>query len=304
MKPPSKQEIPIWTISKLITWTTDYFISQNIESPRIAAELLLAHCLKIKRLDLYLQHDKPLTQSELAHYKSLIKRRVNREPVAYITGVKGFWNLDLEVSENVLIPRPDTECLIEAALEVIPKSSQGEMMHILDLGTGSGAIILSLASERSENCCFYAVDISHHASMQALKNRNNNHFEKMVSFITGNWFGPFKKQPFFDVIVSNPPYIPRADIDGLEPEIRNHEPFLALDGDTDGLRCIRDIIGAAPYYLNPGGCLLMEIGFDQKEQVRMIAEGAGCFEHIEFIKDYAGHHRVVKMNQPRYVSIK
>lgn len=283
----------LWTISKLMTWTTEYFETHGIDSPRMTAEILLAHCLGINRIDLYMQYDKPLTAQELAHFKSLIKRRVDREPVAYITGTKGFWTLDLDVSPKVLVPRPDTECLVEQALSVIPVKIEGEPLAILDLGTGSGAIILALASERPDHR-YVAVDISWDAAWLARKNQIKEVSNTPVFFINGNWFGPFKPDQQFDMIVSNPPYIPRADIETLEPEVRQYEPRLALDGDDDGLACIRHIVNSAKDYLKPGGYLMMEMGFDQKKAVQALFNDYSCYEHVEFFKDYTGNDRVVK----------
>ena len=296
MKTSSDNASSVWTISKLIAWTCDYFLGRGIDSPRLTAELLLSHSLGLKRLDLYLQHDKPLSQEELAHFKSLIKRRADREPVAYITGSKGFWTLDLDVTPDVLIPRPDTECLVESAIQVIPATNGEEPMHILDLGTGSGAIILSIATERPENR-YYAVDISEKALQLARKNRDKNGIKAPVFFMRGAWFGPFVKKQLFHIIVSNPPYIPRADIAHLEPEITRYEPMLALDGDMDGLSCIRHILAEAPFYLKEGGWLMMETGFDQKPAVMEIAESCGCYEQIEYVKDAGGHDRVVAMRK-------
>lgn len=296
MKAASDKDSAVWTIAKLLSWTSDYFNSHDIDSPRLTAEMLLSHSLSMKRLDLYLQHDKPLSQEELALFKSLIKRRVDREPVAYITGNKGFWTLDLDVTPDVLIPRPDTECLVETAIQVLPSMGDGIPLNILDLGTGSGAIILSIASERPDNR-YYAVDVSAKAVQIASKNRDKSNIKASVSFIRGNWFGPFVKSCFFDLIVSNPPYIPRSDIAHLEPEITRYEPMLALDGDTDGLACIRSILTDAPSYLKDGGWLMMETGFDQKKAVMDIASGFGCYEEIEYLKDNAGHNRVVKMRK-------
>jgi release factor glutamine methyltransferase len=292
MKAASDNDSATWTIARLLSWTSDYFNSHGIDSPRLTAELLLSHCLSIKRLDLYLQHDKPMSQEELACFKVLIKRRIDREPVAYITGIKGFWTLDLAVTSDVLIPRPDTECLVESAIEVLPLTNEDSPLNILDLGTGSGAIILSIASERPENR-YFAVDISDKAAHLARKNWDCNNIKTPVSFIVGQWFGPFAKRQVFDLIVSNPPYIPRADIPHLEPEITRYEPMLALDGDTDGLSCIRSILADAPSYLKDGGWLMMETGFDQKKAVIDIASGSGCYEEIGYIKDNAGHDREI-----------
>ncbi len=296
MKVGSDQTPAVWTIGRLISWTSDYFNSHGIDSPRLTAELLLCHSLCIRRLDLYLQHDKPLSQVELSAFKSLIKRRVEREPVAYITGSKGFWTLDLSVTRDVLIPRPDTECLVETALHVIPSETDTKPLRIIDLGTGTGAIILSIASERPVHH-YYAVDVSEKAVNLARKNKDSNNIQAEISFICGSWFGPFAEMPLFDVVVSNPPYIPSADIPGLEPEITRYEPMLALDGDSNGLSCIGKIMDDARIYLKDGGVLMMETGFDQKFAVMEMADRFGCYEDIHYIKDSAGHDRVAVMKK-------
>lgn len=294
MKKQSDSENQAWTISGLIKWTSDYFESRGIDSPRMTAELLLSHSLSLSRLDLYLQHDKPLLPEELSHYKSLIKRRADREPVAYITGMKGFWSLDLAVSENVLVPRPDTECLVETALDIIKKEN-GPLL-IADLGTGSGAIILSLAVEMPGNR-YVAVDLSPDAIRMAKRNAKTNCPDADVFFLAGDWLSPFSDKAVFDMIVSNPPYIPTEDIPGLAPEITRYEPLLALDGDRDGLKCIRHIIDVAHRYLKPGGWLMIETGFDQKESVVEIARSSGFYSQVEYVKDFAGNNRVVKMKK-------
>lgn len=296
MKAVSDQTPVVWTIGRLIAWTSDYFNAHGIDSPRLTAELLLCHSLSIRRLDLYLQHDKPLSQGELTRFKTLIKRRVDREPVAYITGSKGFWTLDLSVTRDVLIPRPDTECLVETALQVIPSDTGTTPLRIIDLGTGTGAIILSIASERPGHH-YYAVDVSEKAARLARKNKEANEIQASVSFVCGNWFGPFSEMPLFDVIVSNPPYIPSADIPGLEPEITRYEPMLALDGAADGLSCIRTIMDGARIYLKDGGYLMMETGFDQKHAVMDMAHRNGGYEEIHYVKDSAGHDRVAVMKK-------
>lgn len=295
MKKQSDSDDRIWNISELLKWTTDYFQSHNIESPRMGAELLLSHCLNVPRLNLYLQYDKPLLSEELSLYKSMIKRRIAREPVAYITGSKGFWTLDLSVSKSVLVPRPDTECLVEAALEIL-KAKPDTPLNVLDLGTGSGAIILSLASEMPINK-YFAVDVSIEAIEIARQNAELNCPERDISFISSSWFDGLVENEMFDLIVSNPPYIPTDDILELEPEIKEYEPRLALDGDVDGLRCVRHIIEQAGNYLKPGGWLMIETGYDQKESVLEIAMGVGGYLHVEYIRDFAGNNRVVRMQK-------
>ncbi len=293
MKKQSDSDNRIWNISELLKWTTDYFQSHNIESPRMGAELLLSHCMDVPRLNLYLQYDKPLLPEELSLYKTMIRRRIAREPVAYITGYKGFWTLDLFVSKSVLVPRPDTECIVETALEVL-KIKPDIPLNVLDLGTGSGAIVLSLASEMPINK-YFAVDVSVEAIEIAKQNAALNCPERDISFISSSWFDGLVESELFDLIVSNPPYIPTKDIMELEPEIKEYEPFLALDGDVDGLKCVRHIIEQAGNYLKPGGWLMIETGFDQKESVLEIAQGVGGFLYAEYVKDFAGNNRVVRM---------
>ncbi|MBF0469273.1 MAG: peptide chain release factor N(5)-glutamine methyltransferase [Desulfamplus sp.] len=348
----------MWTILKLLSWSEGYFKSFDIDSPRLTAEILLCHVLNIRRLDLYLQFDRPLSKSELASYKSLIKRRAKKEPVAYITGVKGFWDCQFLVTPDVLIPRPDTETLLETALAMIEhkKKNMKEMnevqdtgcelismddhsditgeqkIKVLELGTGSGAIVISLALANPD-VLFYATDISFDAIIVAIKNSinispsNNVSASKRASisdripltgcsleleslktevsgeglanlfFLTGSWFSPIRQGTRFDIIVSNPPYIPTSDIENLQQEVRDYEPFLALDGGQDGLSCLKEIMRYAPDYLKPDGVLLMEMGFDQKQKLECEAAFVSKYDTPVFIEDYAGHHRVVSLHR-------
>ncbi len=295
MKNQTKPKEPEWTILKLLKWTTSYFQSHDIDSPRITAEILLAHTLKTKRINLYLQYDKPLSGAELADFKSLIKRRISHEPVAYITGSKEFWSLNFTVTRDVLIPRPDTECLVETALALLPESNSNR--RVFELGTGSGAITIALASERPHDI-FFASDYSFKAVALARQNAEQNRIKENIDFFCGDWFSPIRpKQPLFDMILSNPPYIPSDHIPSLQPEVRLFEPILALDGDKDGLSAIKKIIEAAHPFLNPGAYLLLEIGYDQKPLVAEIINQTDMYKETEFFKDYAGHYRVVKMRK-------
>ena len=284
-----------WTILKILQWTTSFFKSHDIDSPRVSAEILLADVLKIRRIDLYLCYDKPLNRDELEVYKELIKRRAGREPVEYIVGSRGFWSLEMNVTRDVLIPRQDTEILVEETLKLIPEAGNDEPKRILDLGTGSGAIILSLASERPGNI-FFASDRSPKAIFQARANECANNIIDKVHFFSGNWLETLSETgEKFNIIVSNPPYIRSGDIEKLQPEIYLHEPLMALDGGEDGLREIRGIIFSAHNYLKKNGCILIEIGHDQKSDVQEIIDSCGFYENILFRKDYAGCWRVVSM---------
>jgi len=286
-----------WTILKLMSWTRDYFDSRNIESARADAEILLAHCLGLRRIDLYVQHEKPLTGEELAVFREFVKRRAQREPVAYITGEKEFWSLPLKVAPAVLIPRPETECLVETALAVLSKKEPPGPRRILDLGTGSGAIALALAVERSGDV-FFATDRSVEALSIARENARRHGVGDRISFLEGDWFTPVSAaEPGFDLIVSNPPYIRRRDIEGLQPEIRQFEPGGALDGGSDGIDCLAHIILAAPRYLRPSGSLLLEMGHDQKLLLGEVAQRAGCYEDAMFFRDYGGHDRVLQLRK-------
>lgn len=285
-----------WTIIKLLGWTTSYFASRAIESPRAGAEILLAHVLNLQRVDLYLRYDQPLMQAELERYKALIRRRVRREPVAYITGCREFWSMNLTVSGDVLIPRPETECLVEQVLAELSSEDTAEPSRILELGTGSGAIILALASSLCHSVCF-ASDISERSVRVARENARRHGLDGRVHFFCGDWTRPLRLSGIFDVIVSNPPYIPTGQIKTLEPEIHLYEPLRALDGGDDGLASVRRLITQAHRFMRPGGRLFLEIGHDQQEAVRQIVATAGQYEVPLFTKDYAGYNRVVKMRK-------
>jgi len=290
-----------WTIHKLLKWTDSYFKSHNIESPRASAEIILAHALSLKRIDLYIQYDQPLIDEELALFKSLIRRRIKKEPVAYIVGEKEFWSMSLEITRDVLIPRPETECLVEAALKFLPNNSSDNSSDtrktILELGTGTGAITLALASERPDNM-YFASDRSQKALEVAERNAKQHVEKGEISFICGDWFGPFKeKSILFDMILSNPPYIKTGTIPLLQPEIREYEPFAALDGDKDGLGSIRHILHTACSYLADNGVIFLEIGHDQKEEVLKIVESCGTYDNFCCFKDYSANDRVVQIQK-------
>ena len=291
----------LWTILKLLNWTTTYFQSHQIDSPRATAEILLAHTLDVKRIDLYLRHDQPLSHSELTRFKTLIKRRVDREPVAYIVGHREFWAIDLKVSPQVLIPRPETECLVEAILD-LDRNRPSHTPKILDLGTGSGAIVIALASERADHL-FYASDISPAALAVARENARRLGHADRIHFFAGNWFDPLRTGgPQFDIIVSNPPYIETSTLSQLQPEIHRWEPRLALDGDADGLRYIRHLIINAHAFMRPGGFLVLEIGHDQRMGVQKIATDCEYYDNIIFKQDYGRHDRVAVLRKKRVAS--
>ena len=286
-----------WTILKLLSRTSDYLASCGIEHPRADAEILLAYTLGLRRIDLYVQYDKPLTRLELARFRESIQRRVQREPVAYITGEKEFWSLGLKVTPAVLIPRPETECLVETALAVLSEDEGPGVRRVLELGTGSGAVILALAAERPGDI-LCATDQSEKVLSIARDNADRHGVLQQVSFFCGDWFAPIDREADgFDLILSNPPYIRRGDIPNLQPEIFRFEPNTALDGGPSGIDSLGHIIAAAPSYLRPNGHLLLEIGHDQRALLERVIENAGSYQEAVFIKDYSGHDRVLRVRK-------
>jgi len=290
-----------WTILKLLKWATSFFTSHDIEKPRAEAEILLSHALKIQRIDLYLKYDQPLYNDDLKRFKALIKRRINREPVAYIVGTKEFWSMEFEVTRDVLIPRPETEFLVETALGLLPKASSSDSImrpkRILELGTGSGAVILALASMRPGHK-FFATDRIWAAIRLAMKNAVRHGLESVVEWICADWFDPFRpEQCKFDMIISNPPYVPSRLIGSLQPEISKYEPISALDGGDDGLLCLKHIICHAHLYLREQGSLLLEMGYDQRSNVEKIVRQCSGYELPVWTKDYSGYDRVIQMRK-------
>jgi len=283
-----------WTIRDLLKVTADYLASKGIDSPRLDAELLLAHRLKMDRLGLYLNFDKPLTGGELSDYRSLIKRRALREPLHYITGTREFWSLDFMLDSHVLIPRPDTEIMVEQGLNLAQHlpDSQGQI-RILDVGTGSGALAVSLAKDLQE-AEIWATDISEAALEVARGNARKHHVEDRIRFIQGDLLEPLQGQDVtFHLLLSNPPYIPSEDYSNLPPEIRDYEPRIALDGGEGGMKFIERIIRDGVEFVKRGGWILLEMSPDQTDRaLDLIAQTKG-YGQKRRVKDYGQHYRVV-----------
>lgn len=289
----------IWTIIKLIDWSTTYFTDHDIDSPRMTAEILLAHALNYRRIDLYLKYDQPLSLDELARYKALVKRRVAREPVAYILGTKPFWAHDVAVSPDVLIPRPETEGLVEAAMQILPEKGYGWPRRVLEAGVGSGAVIIALAAERPRHL-FFGSDISPAALAVARHNRDRILTKDAIHLFAGDWFAPLKADAVtFDLILSNPPYIASGAFAGLQAEVAAFEPRIALDGGKQGVSCLESLIRHAPVFLSDQGWLLLEIGYDQKEAVTAIADFTNAYESIHFSRDHSNIERIAHLKKKR-----
>ena len=282
----------VWTIGSIIKWTEQYFQDKGVDSPRLDAEVLLSHVLQKERIYLYIHFDEPLEAAELAAFREMVKKRVQRIPVAYIVGAREFMGLRFAVSPAVLIPRPDTEILVEAVIERLKDKSQ---IKFVDIGTGSGAIVLSLL-HYLPLACAAAVDISQDALAVAAENAETLLVKDRVDFYQGDIYEPLAAEEF-DAIVSNPPYIPNADIAGLEPEVKEFEPYGALAGGLDGLDFYRRLIADGSDRLKNGGFMAFEVGINQAQAVASLAESMPIFEKAEILKDYAGIERVVILHK-------
>lgn len=274
-----------WTVLDLLKWTANYFAGKGIENGRLDAELLLAEILKLNRIGLYLNFDRPVQSDELAAFRALIERRARREPIAYILGRCEFWSLTFKVGPEVLIPRGDTETLVEAALKVLPPDGT-----LLDVGVGSGAIALALAHERPD-LSVEGIDLSPAALAIAAENAQALGVAARVTLRQGDLFALAGSRQY-DVIVSNPPYIAVGEKATLMPEVRDFEPALALFAGEDGLDCYLALIPAAKELLKGSGTLLVEVGAGQAAAVAELFAVAGYTE-IFTHRDLAGIERVV-----------
>lgn len=258
----------------------------NIENSTLKAKILLANILNVKKEYLLIHSEEEIKQEDKIKYENCIKELIKGKPLQYITNKQEFMALDFYVDENVLIPQPDTEILVEKAIEIAVTTQKNK---ILDMCTGSGCIAISLA-KKINNAQITAVDISNSALNVANKNAINNNVENKIKFINSNMFNNIEEK--FDIIVSNPPYIETETINKLEIEVQN-EPHLALDGGIDGLKFYKTIANNAFKYLNENGYLLLEIGYNQQNSVTQLLQDIGKYKNIETIKDLGGNYRVV-----------
>lgn len=283
-------------IRELINRAARNLEAGGCRTPRLDAEVLLAHCLGSDRLQLYTNADTRLPEADVQRFLQLALRRRQGEPVAYLIGRKEFWSAVFEVNRRVLIPRPETEILVEECLKVLDTADSGHA-RILDLGTGSGAIGVTLAAEL-KNARVFATDISPEALAVALRNARRSGVENRMAFLAGNLFAPLSGK--FDMIVSNPPYISEAEFEGLPADVKRYEPSLALRAGPDGMDFHREIILQSDGYLKSGGWLMLEIGSGQKEKTEALFRQAGVFDEIRFRRDYAGWNRVAAARKKQH----
>ena len=277
------------TVLDALKKTTEYLEKKGIESARVNAEIMLAYILKCKRLQLYLSFDRPLNENEKNLYREFLQRRVSHEPVQYITGIVGFYGLEFQVNKSVLIPRPETEILVETIIE---NTNENEETNILDIGTGSGNIAISLA-KYLPNSKITAIDKSKDALKIAVKNSELNNVKEQINFIENDILN--NQNIFdnvFDLVVSNPPYISKEEYNNLEPELNKHEPSIALTDFSDGVIFYKNISKQAKNLLNTNGKLFFEIGAGQSKKIKEIME-QNNFYNIQIIKDYQNHDRVI-----------
>ena len=276
-------------IKDLLDKSTEYLDSKGIESPRLNAEWLLAHTLGKERIELYLQFDRLLTESETDKYRSLIKERMKNKPLQYIIGEADFMGIRLELDENVLIPRPETEQLVEVALERL-KAHNGKAIKILDVGTGSGNIAIALAIFLPA-ASITAIEISEKAIAMATRNAEQNEVANRIKFLVHDIKSDEFTQSGFDMIISNPPYIPLETMDSLSPDVKEWEPEIALTDFSDGLDMISEVIKLSMGRLNENGIILLEIGGNrQSEPLKKMLSDAG-YSNIKIESDYNSHAR-------------
>jgi release factor glutamine methyltransferase len=284
------------TVLEVLNESTYCLKRHRVENPRLNAELLLAKILNLSREGLYLHFRQELGDEEKGALDTFVGRRASGEPLQYILGHQEFWEVDVRVSPSVLIPRPETEHLLEEALSILREISFERRPSLLELGTGSGAIAISLAKE-VKDLFLVATDISREALLLSKENAFQAGVLDRIEFVRGDLLEPFRlsgEREKFDVILSNPPYICRSDIGRLAREVKDFEPIIALDGGEDGLDFHRRITSAASFYLRKGGWLLLEVGQGQGRKVSQLMEDKGEFLRPQRIQDLSGIERVVK----------
>jgi release factor glutamine methyltransferase len=279
-----------WTIGRLLDWTAKFLAQKGCEFPRLDTEVLLSHALACKRIELYTRYDEPATDEARARFKELIRKRLEGCPVAYLVGRKEFFSLEFEVGPAVLIPRPDTETLVVEALRLAAGVPEPD---VIDIGTGSGAIPVGLA-KRHKGARLTATDISAEALAIAGRNAAKHGVAERIRFLHGDLFEPVAAEERFDLILSNPPYIPHEDVPSLPAGVRDYEPHLALDGGPGGFVVFDRLIREAPGHLKPGGYLVVEISAPHEAPARQRIAALPGYELGPTIKDGSGHPRVLR----------
>lgn len=280
-----------WTVKRLLEWTTDYFKKSGSDSPRLDAEILLAHAMNCKRIDLYVSFAKEPTEPQRTRFRETVKRRAAGEPVAYLVGHKEFYSLSFEVTRETLIPRPETEHLVVESLDALAKSNKQNDLSVCDVGTGSGAIAVAIA-KNAPKCRVTAVDISQAAIEVAKRNAETHEVANRIAFVASDLLAEFPETPLFDVIVSNPPYVSESEYEQLPPDVKNYEPKLALLAEEDGTAVIRRLSEQSRPRLREGGHFLVELSpMIAGRIVEMLRKQT--WRDVRVLKDSAGLDRIV-----------
>jgi release factor glutamine methyltransferase len=280
-----------WTIQRLLTWVTDYLTQKGVDSPRLSAELLLSNVLGLKRIELYTQYNKVVAQEQLDRLRDLVKRAGQHEPVAYLVGRTEFYSIEFEVTPDCLIPRPETELLVQRSIEFLRKRTGPQL--VCDLCTGSGVIAVAIA-KNVPDAKVVATDISEAALAVAARNIEKHKLAERIELRHGDLFDPLVPQlDQFDLIACNPPYVSAAEYEALDRNVKDYEPRIALYAGQDGLDLYRRIAEKVDQFLKPDGLLLLEIGYQQGPAVRELLEQTGALAQIRIDKDLQTHDRVV-----------
>ncbi len=282
-----------WTIQKLLNWVTQYLTTKGIESPRLSAELLLSHVSGLKRIELYTQFNKPVAAEQLAILRDLVKRAGQDEPVAYLTGKTEFYSLELNITRDCMIPRPETELLVQRAIEFLRTRFGGQV--VCDLCTGSGCIAVAIA-KNFPDARIIATDISDAALAVADVNIEKYKLKERITLLCGDLFEPLVRPldvDKFDLIVCNPPYVSSAEYENLDKNVKDYEPRLALHAGQDGLDIYRRLVEKIDQFLKPNAALMLEIGYAQGPAVQSLLEQTGAFADIKIEKDFHNNDRTV-----------
>jgi len=281
-----------WTIQKLLNWVTEYLTGKRIDSPRLSAELLLSNVLNMKRIELYMYFDKPVKKEQLDILHNLVKRAGQDEPIAYLTGKTEFYSIELNITPDCLIPRPETELLVERAVEFLRKRCGRQ--SVLDLCTGCGCIAIAIAKNFAD-ADIIATDISDTALKAAAENIEKHRLKDRIKLFCGDLFDPIVPgldAAKFDLIVCNPPYVSASEFEKLDKNVKDYEPKIALFAGADGLDIYRRIIEGIDTFLKPDAALMLEIGYSQGQAVKELLEQAGCFAKVTIEKDFHNNDRI------------
>jgi len=283
----------IWTIQKLLNWTTEYLTNKNVDSPRLSVELLISHVVGLKRIELYTQFNKQVPQQQLDVLHDLVKRAGLHEPVAYLTGKTEFYSLELDITVDCMIPRPETELLVQRAIEFM--RTRDGIQYICDLCTGSGCIAVAIA-KNFPDARLTATDISAAALEVAARNIEKHYLKEKIRLLCGDLFEPIIQQldvSQFDLIVCNPPYVSTSEYEKLDKNVKDYEPESALLAGADGMDVYHRIIEKVDEFLKPGASLMLEIGYSQGPAVKELLEQKGTFEQINIEKDLHDNDRII-----------